>query len=395
MHMMTAPAVVSLFRAQTNVMEQKRAATQGLARAGPACTVKTTSRQPRLALIASALWLACFAACQPAGPSYSVVDSDSMESEDLFAPVDTVRFDASVLIGMMRFVDVSDQGDFLITDDQSNAFHVFTASGTHVRTFTASQCNPEDSGHLLSARFLEGGRMMATTSSGAYAFNADGSCEKRLLDLPTNRASFCEWRGSVYFLEPSRSTPKIYAYAIESGIVRDYDLRKPKFIGVTSVKRGQVGREIACFDDGVFYRYPESSDGEPLWPGNAPVMHRPTFYRPPQRDMITTDNMAARIDNLMELSREATYSIGIFALDEIHRLVRFERSRSRTPLNIVNTETQTSVSTVTDLRFKLAKHGFLYVPGGYEPLPSGEFGNQMLERWRFTPFEASSDEVAE
>ena len=370
-----------------------RAATQGLARAAPACTV--TSRQPRLVLIACILWLACVVACQPLGPSYSVVDSDSMESDDLFRPVDTVRFDASVLIGMMRFVDVSDQGDFLITDDVSKAFHVFSSSGNHIRTFTAKQCNPEESGWPLSAQFLESGRMVATTSNVTYVFNADGSCVKRLIDVPTNRASFCEWRGSVYFLNTRLPTPKIYAYSVESGIVRDYDLRKPKFPGVTSVKMGRIGRQIACFDYGVFYRYPENSDGEPLFPGNAPVIHRPTFFRPPQRDMKKTGNMGPRIDDLRELSREATYSSGLFELDEIHRLVTFGSSRAGTPLNIVNTETQTSVSTFTDLRFKLAKHGFLYVLGDYEPLPSGEFGNQMLERWRFTPFEASSDEVAE
>ena len=352
-------------------------------------------RQPRLALVASALWLACAVACQPRGPSYSVVDAGSMESDDLFRPVDTVRFDASVLIGTMSFVDVSDQGEFLITDYVTKVFHVFTASGNHVRTFTAYQCDPEDRGFLLSARFLKGGRMIATTSSGVYAFNADGSCEKRLLEVTANRPSFCEWRGSAYFLEPYLTPPKIYAYSIESGIVRDYDLRKPKFPGVTSVKRGRVGHQIACFDHGVFYRYPESSDGEPLFPGNAPVIHRPTFFRPPQRDMIKTSSGAARMDNLMELSREATYSNGLYALDEIHRLVVFEPLQAGTPLNIVNTETQTSVSTFTDLRIKLAQHGFLYVLGDYEPLPSGEVGNQMLERWRFSPFEASNDEVTE
>ena len=360
--------------------------------AGPAWPV---TGQPRLALGACFLWLACVVACQPAGLSYRVVDSNFMEFEDLFRPVDTVRFDASVLIGTMRFVDVSDQGDFLITDDVSKALHVFTASGNHVRTFTAEQCNPEDSGWLLSARFLEGGGMIATTSSGIYAFNADGSCEKRLLDLPTNRASFCEWRGSAYFLEPKLPTPKIYAYSVESGIIRDYDLRKPQFPGVTTVNMGRIGHQIACFDHGVFYRYPESSDGEPLWPGNTPVIHRPTFFRPPQRDVMETKNMSAYIDDLRELSREATYSSGLFDLDETHRLVTFESSRAGVPLNIVNTEIQTSVSTVTDLRFILAKHGSLYVLGDHEPLPSGEVGNRMLELWRFSPFEAPNDEVTE
>ena len=316
-----------------------------------------------------------------------------MEFEDLFTPVDTVRFDASVLVGTMSFVDVSDQGDFLITDDPMKTLHVFAASGDHVRSFSVSQCNPEDGGLLLSARFLEEGSMIAVTTNGVYAFNADGSCKKRLLELLPARPSFCEWRGNTYFLNTSPSPPRIYAYSMESGIVEDYDLRAPNFPRVTSAKGGQIGREIACFDHGVFYRYPESSDGEPLVPGDDPVMHRPAFYRAPQRDMLITDDIGARIDNLRELAREATYSYGIFELDNSHRLVAFETTPERS-LNIVNMETQTSVSSAAELRFKLAKHGFMYVRGDHEPLPSGEVGNQMLEIWQFHPFETSHAEVA-
>lgn len=352
-----------------------------------------TSKQPRLALAACVLALACVSACQRDGNSYRVVDSDFMEFEDLFSRVDTVRFDASVLIGSMTFVDVSDRGEFLITDDQMKTFHVFAASGEHVRSFTASACNPEDHGFLQSARFLEDGSMVAATSSGTYAFNADGSCKKRLLEIPPMRPSFCEWRGHTYFLNTSLSPPRIYAYSMESGIVREHDLRAPKFPRLTATKLGQVGREIACFNQGVLYRYPESSDGEPLMPGDDPVMHRPTFYRAPQREMLITDDIGARIDNLRQLAREATYSYGIFELDESHRLVAFETTPDRS-LNIVNMETQTSVSTITDLRLKLAKHGLLYVGGDNEPLPSGEVGNQTLETWRFRPFESSHAEVA-
>ena len=338
------------------------------------------------------MWLACVSACEPAGQSYRVVDSDFMEFEDLFSPVDTVRFDASVLVGSMRFLDVSDHGDFLFTDDVMKAFHFFTSSGHHVRSFTVSQCNPEDGGAPLNAKFLEDGSIMATTARGGYAFHADGTCKKRLPELTAHRPSFCEWQGSVYFLNSKRLPPKIHAYSMASGIVRDYDLRKPEFPMVTMVNRGRVGREIACFDQGVFYRYPESIDAEPLWPSNDPVFHRPPFYRPPQRDLIRTDDMGARIDDLMELMGESTYVSGIFELDDIHRLVSFDPTPERS-LNIVNMETQTSVSSVTELRFTLAKHGLLYVLGDHESLPSGEVGNQMLEIWQFRPFEPLYAEV--
>ena len=339
------------------------------------------------------LMLTSVLGCKSQGSQPAVVDAVDMESADLFRPVDTVRFDATVIVGIMRFVDVSDSGDFLITDGVAEAFHVFTASGNHIRTFSAKLCNPEDRGFGLSARFMSDGSMIAVTSSGIYAFNTDGTCKKRLLDLPTNRPSFCEWQGSVYFLDEALHIPKIYAYSLESGVVRDYDLRKPRFPRVTAVKGGWIGRQLACFDDGVYYRFPESSDGEPLWPGNAPVTHRPTFYRAPQRDVIETNSGGARMDDLMELAREATYSSGLYKLDENHRLVTFEALPPRIPLSIVNTKTQTSVSAVTDLPFKLAKHGFLYVLGDHEPLPAGDVGNRMLERWQFTSFDALNDEV--
>jgi len=56
----------------------------------------------------------------------------------------------------------------------------------------------------------------------------------------------------------------IYGYSIESSTVQEYELSKPKFPRSTGIIRGYEGRSISCFDRGVFYRYSESSDGEPL-----------------------------------------------------------------------------------------------------------------------------------
>lgn len=347
----------------------------------------------RLGMLSVFLAIACVSACQPAGRSFRVVESEYREFGDLFSRADTVRFDASVLIGSMDFVDISDQGEFLITDNQSKAFHVFTASGSHVRTITVSQCNPEDGGSLASARFLEDGSVVATTAYGVYAFNADGSCRRRLLELTPNRPSFCEWRGLLYFLNASLRPPKIHAYSMESGIIEDYDLREPEFPIMAAVSRGRQGRSIACFERGIFYRYAESVDAEPLWPGSELVTHRPTFFRPLRRDLASTDDMGARVDDLVELLRESTNLNGIFKLDETHRLVAYKPWRENA-LNIVNMETQTSVSTKTDLSFILAQHGLVYMLGDYEVLPSGDVGNQMLEVWRFRSFEASHGDVA-
>ena len=358
----------------------------GHARAG-------TRRQSRLTLISAVLALACVSACRPGERPYRVVDSEFMKFEELFSPLDTVRLDAAVLIGSMRFVDVSARGEFLITDDRAKAFHVFAATGNHVHTFTVGACNPEDSGLLQSARFLRDGSLIAATSRGVYALNPDGSCRKRLLELPATHASFCERQDLVYFLHDRFGTPRILAWSLELGIVEEYDLRMPEFPTFTAVSRGRIGRSMACFERGVFYRHAESMDAEPLWPGNELVTHRPTFFRPLRRDLITTDDMGARTDDVIELLRESTTLSGIFVLDEHHRLLTYQPWRE-TAFNIVNMELQTSVSTAPNLRLALAKHGLLYARGDYESLPSGEVGNQMIEIWQFHPFESAQGEVA-
>ena len=338
--------------------------------------------------------LVCISACQPEEVRYRVIDSSGrVEAEDLFTPVDTVRFDASVLIGTIDFVDLSGKGEFLLTDEVMRALHVFTASGDHIRTFKVTQCNPEAGGTLFSAKFLENGDIMVATSQGVYTFNADGSCKERLPTEIPNSRSFCERRDTVYFVSPSRRPrPTIHAYSIESGAIREDGLRVPQFPRTTGVKRGFPGRQIACFERGVFYRYAESSDGEPLFLDDDPVVHRPMFYRPPQRDM--TSQGGARAGDLRDLAQEFTYSDALRALDDDHRLVTFEYP-AEANMNIVNMDTQTSVSTSTDWGILLAKDGFLYVHGDNERLSSGEIGNETLEVWQFHPFDLSSTEPSE
>jgi hypothetical protein len=367
-------------------IEGNIAALQRLQKIGLACIVNS-----RIPLFACILGLAYISACQPEEVRNRVVNSSGfVEAEDLFTPVDTVRFDASVLMGNIRYVDLSGKGEFLLTDEVMRALHAFTASGDHIRTFKVTQCNPEHDGRLLSAIFLENGDMMVATSQGVYTFNADGSCNERLPTPIPNSTSFCERRDTVYFMRPTgRPRPTIHAYSIESGAIREYDLRAPLFPRVTGIKRGYPGRQIACLERGVFFRYAEGSDGEPLFLDNDPVVHRPMFYRPPTRGL--SSQGGDRMGDLRDLRMEFTYSNGLFELDDDHRLVTFEYP-AEANMNIVNMDTQTSVSTKSDWGIMLARDGLLYVSGDSEIHSSGEIGNKTLEVWKFHPFDLSSTE---
>ena len=308
-----------------------------------------------------------------------------MEFGDLFTLVDTVRFDASVLIGSIGFLDQSDREEFLVTDGVMRLLYIFTASGQHVRTIDIARCNPEDSGSLLSARFLTKGGMIVTTPWGVYTLNVDGSCNQRLLEVPPNRSSFCERQDTVYFMDTATRPPQIHAYSLESGTVRSYDLRRPKFPRVTDIKVGYLGRQIACFDQGIFYRYAENSDGEPLRPKGDPiVVHQPKSYRPPKRDIRGNDFTGES----QELTREFTYSEGLFELDENHRMVEFQYP-TKVNLNIVNMASETSVSTSFSEFIAFTKNGLMYTIGDYEQLSSGETGNRVLKIWRFRPVDSS------
>ncbi len=325
-----------------------------------------------------------------------------MEFEDLFTPIDTIRFDASVPIGRFTFLDLSDRGEFLVTDFPRGVLHIFTASGRHVRTFEIefSQCDPKYSGRSLSARFLKRGGMIVTTYREIYVLNADGSCKQQLLqrfsEVMPSYPSFCERQDTVYFMNHERRIPQIYAHSLESGIVRDYNLRKPRFPVSTAAEMGDTGytgRQIACFDHGIFYRYPESSDGEPLRPGSDPVLFQPMSYRPPERDG-TAQKWDSLRSQLQELAREFTYSNGIFELDENHRMVTFGHPTGAN-MNIVNMDTETGISTTDDqsMDIVLTKKGLMYTLGDRELLPSGETGNRTLEVWQFYPFRSSRSET--
>ena len=321
--------------------------------------------------VAVSLWLVCVAGCASSDSSHQVVDSVPATFEDLLVPLDTVRLDASVLIGTTDFVDVSSKGDFLIADYMQRTSHVFDASGHHVRSFSTKDCNPEEGARASAGRFLTDGRMVVSTSTGHFLFDRD----------------------SIYFMLHRQRPPQVLVYAVNSGGIRHYDIREPLFPRVTNVMMGVIGRQIACFDHGVFYRFPESSDGEPLWAGPTRVEHRLPYYRAPQRDMGEGGNMKSRIDDLEELSLTATYSTGLYKIDEFHRMMTFdvEYRSMATAFQIVNIQTQSSVHSETERYILATKNGLFYLQGDYEELASGELGNRMIEVLRFVPLENSAN----
>ena len=105
----------------------------------------------RLLLLLSVLSAGCTAAPQRS----EVVDSPVVPFSELFTPADTIRLDASVIIGAITFLDVNQEGSLLVTDRAGRSINLFSSSGKHVRTYSTRECLPDDEGLLpYSARFL-------------------------------------------------------------------------------------------------------------------------------------------------------------------------------------------------------------------------------------------------
>ena len=354
----------------------------------------TSCSHPRRPVLC-AFHLACLlliAACSRPDVPVTIIESEQFKFDDLFTVVDTVRLDASVLIGHFTFLDVSTSGNFLIADRGQKALHLFSPSGGHIRTFSTALCNPEKDPTPQSARFLADGSMLVNTYGGTHLFTAEGACVKSVDDWPNHLTSFCERSDSVYVL--SRYTPNQRALVFSSALdfVRDHSIPSSNFPGIARIFEGKVGRGIACLGHGVYYRYPESSDGRPLFGAENAILHKPFFFRPLSRDRTASgqSGMNDRVDEFLEIISEYTLSTGIFALDEDHRMLTFTTESLNqnvpTAINIVSLKARPSMSILTERRgIRLAKNGLLFLQGDYEVLANGEYGNPILEVLRFTP----------
>lgn len=339
--------------------------------------------------------LACVllvAACSRPDVPATVIESEQVEFDDLFTVVDTVRLDASVIIGHFTFLDVSTSGNFLIADRGQKALYLLSPSGGHIRTFSTALCNPEKDTTPRSARFLADGRMLVQTVGGTHLFTAEGACVKSVDEWPNHLTSFCERSDSVYVL--SRYTPnqRVLVFSSSLDYVRDHSIPPSNFPGITRIFAGKLGRELACLDHGVYYRYPESSDGRPLFGAENAILHKPFFFRPVSRDRTTSgqSGMNDRVGEFLEITSESTLSTGIFALDDDHRMLTFTTKSLNqnvpTAINIVSLKARPSMSILTERRgIRLAKNGLLFLQGDYEVLANGEYGNPILEVLRFTP----------
>ena len=323
-----------------------------------------------------------------------VLNSPVMPFEELFVIEDTIRLDSSVLLGQIRFMDVNEAGELLIEDGTDGGIHLFSPSGKHLQSYAVTSCLPGETGQSRPlTRFMGNGNIISIRQGRmAIIFGRDGSCIQTIRDLGKSYRAYCVRGDSIaaYAIgDEGEASVDYYSTALEP--LRSVHEEPSGFPFLNRGRGGISGRDIACFDDGVYYVYRESTDGFCISCPSAGIRYRPEFAERRTRDVPFGDYDQSK------LVMEVPMNLGVFAVDRSTRMTVFtyldqkwygatETDRlfgygiaSKTGLFPGRSTTAGEVLPIT----MTAGNGYVYAAGDAVQLPDGEFGNPVIVRYRF------------
>ena len=345
--------------------------------------------------------------CTAAPQRSQVLDSPVVPFDELFAPADTFRLDPSIIIGGILFLDVNQEGDFLVTDYIARSVDLFSSSGEHIRTYSARECLP-DAENLMpySSRFFGKGHVVTKHSGRAVVvFTADGRCVGATRSLPHPSNGFCASGDSLFFFVTpysarASSHNSVVVYSPELHRLREIPVEWPKFLRLNANFAGIWERNIDCFGDGPYYTYQENMDAIPARFDAELAQQRPKFYSERPQDIPRDISTEAR---MAEWTKYLT-TAGVFALNGHTRMVMYahlddrwqpegvEDARFRLGISVASNDGRFPPrSTITSITPTAAGYGYTYSLGDHEPLPDGNVGNPLILRYRFIPPQDSDD----
>ncbi len=350
----------------------------------------------RLWLLVAVLSVGCTAAPQES----QILDAPVVPFDELFAPADTVRLDSSIIIGAIMFLDVNQEGDFLVTDFIGGGVNLFASSGEHIRTYAPQKCLPDDEDLTpYSARFAGRGHVVTKDlGDRVVVLTADGRCISATRRMLHRTKGFCASGDSLFFLvwpDPyitSSSHNSVAVYSLELQSLRDIPVEWPKFPRLNFPFSGKWDRSIDCFGDGPYFTYLESMDAIPVRVDAQSTQQRPEFYSPRPQDI--QRNMS-REERSAEWNKYLTTD-AVIALTSQTRMVLYRNLADQWQLEGVegagyhygisiasNVGRFPPRSTITPDQPLAAGYGYIYSQGDHEPLSDGDVGNPLILRYRF------------
>lgn len=314
-----------------------------------------------------------------------VLEIPEFPFEELFALTDTIRLDPSVLIGSISVLDVSTDGDLIVTDHRSNTVFLFSSSGEYVATMSTRECDPGADLRMRFSRFAGDSRVMTLASGGTvYVFDGNGECLSRVRHKDVEVIdSFCFSGDTVYtvqFREYEASSAVYYPDLLS--LLSETKLPPLKFPILNSYYRGISGRSIACLDQSAWYTMNEFSDAKPIGRTEFRALYRPSFYVSRTEDVEPPTD----ISRFVAAVSQSTNAIGVFGLTDSTRINIYSGAGledGEYGYSVIQDGGDGFAASATFDAFpRAARNGYMYFTGENEQFEDGTSGNQVLVRYR-------------
>ena len=343
--------------------------------------------------------------CSSGTPHVSISEAPLVPFDDLFQIEDTVRLDPAVIVGHIAFLDVNAQGDLLVADDVGRATHLFSQSGEYKRSYTVSDCLPDDAETFAPwvSRFMGANRIftMAGAGDGAVVFGPEGDCQGATRSLTQTVFEVCTRKDSIFALRnaTTASEAAVLVYSSELTKIEELPITQTEFVGLNFFDRGLQARSMECFVDGAYHVFRESMDGIPVRARTLSARYRPVFFEARPRDLTPY----AGFEVHGQESRAYPSAAAIFALEDQTRMVFFTNLDDKwalpgsdlySPVGMIvasNAGHFPPRSTLAPIWPIAGGNGYVYSLGDNKQLPDGDIGNPLIVRYRFVTPEHADD----
>ena len=160
-----------------------------------------------------------------------------------------VRLSEEYPVGSVRFIDIDDEGQLLLSDGAALKALLFKQDGQFIRSLESDECHPGAEWTVLTAKFVFGDRILAVNATGrSLFFDANGECIGAAHEDFYPMLDFCTFSGGQFIYGISKHGPGLVVRKMtDSGEpVQDSEAIPTKFPMIDSL----VDHEsIICDDD--------------------------------------------------------------------------------------------------------------------------------------------------
>lgn len=302
-----------------------------------------------------------------------------------FKKVKTIQLSSEVLIGEISYLDVDEQGNFLITDIIGKNLLIYDQEGKLKSKLSAEPCHPGFTFNPLKAKYNTNGQILLTNSiPWGFRFNNDGNCLGKVDKTFTAPVEFCfDNSGNIYGYYQGNDGN----YLCKMDSLGKEIARFGKFpSNFKNLLYRLEGGTIVCDKKGYVYNV---NPVEPkIYKYNqkleliATYKNEPSYYKMIQRDLSTNQSQELLVE-IGKVLKGKTLTHSFFLLDDDRIMVQYITSgKCGVEILDLNGKLIASEIIVPDL-IMCAKYGKIYIVNEPQSDDWNNVPNPSIEVYQF------------